>query len=99
MTIVCRSYVIGHKLINPTNECGEQYPPDISPIYMVSSNCPDDSIKVKQLYIDLMILVISLLTLLMSVGFNIPLILTQYVIRWVGLVSRFLTIYNTCMFL
>ena len=70
----------------------------ISTLYMVWSNCPDDSKKVKQLYVDLMLLVISLLTLLMSVGFNIPLILTQFVIRWVGLVLRFLTIYNTCMF-
>ena len=26
MTIVYRSYVIGHKFINPTNECGMQYP-------------------------------------------------------------------------
>ena len=43
---------------------------------MVWSNCPDDSKEVKQLYLDLMLLVISLLTLLMSVGFNIPLILT-----------------------
>ena len=32
MTIVCRSYVIGHKFINPTNECGVQYLPDINPI-------------------------------------------------------------------
>ena len=67
-------------------------------LYMVWWNCPDDSKKVKQLYVDLMLLVISLLTLLMSVGFNNHLILTQYVIRWVGLVLRFLTIYNTCMF-
>ena len=51
-----------------------------------------------QLYVDLMLLVISFLTLLMSVGCNIPLILTQYVVRWVGLVLRFITIYNTCMF-
>ena len=36
----------------------------------------------------LMLLVIRLLTLLMSVGFNNHLILTQYVIRWVGLVLR-----------
>ena len=36
--------------------------------------------------LDLKLLVISLLTLLISVGFNIPLILTQYVQ------------YNTCMF-
>ena len=49
----------------------------------------------KQLHVDLVLLVISLLTLLMSVGFNNHLILTQYVIRWVGLVLRFLTIYNT----
>ena len=32
MTIVCRSYVIDHKFINPTNECGVLYPPDIDPI-------------------------------------------------------------------
>ena len=32
MTIVCRSYVIGHKFINPTDESGVQYPPDINPI-------------------------------------------------------------------
>ena len=51
----------------------------------------------KQLYVDLVLLVISLLTLVMSVGFTITLILTQYVIGWVGLVLRFLTIYNTCM--
>ena len=31
-TIVFRSYVIGHKFINPTDECGVQYPPDINPI-------------------------------------------------------------------
>ena len=31
--------------------------------------------KVKQLYVDLMLLVISLLTLLMSLGFNITLML------------------------
>ena len=30
---------------------------------MVWSNCPDDSKKVKQLYVNLMLLVISLLTL------------------------------------
>ena len=33
MTIVCRSYVIGHKFINPTEECGVQYTPDINPIF------------------------------------------------------------------
>ena len=32
MTIVCSSYVIGHKFIKPTDECGVQYPPDINPI-------------------------------------------------------------------
>ena len=36
---------------------------------------------------DLMLLVISLVTLQMSVVCNIPLILTQYVVRWVGLVG------------
>ena len=41
-------------------------------LYMVQSNCPDDSKKVKQLYVDLMLLVISLLTLLMSVGGGDP---------------------------
>ena len=46
---------------------------------------------------DLMLLVISLLTLLMSVGCNIPLILTQYVVRWIGLVLTFLKRYDTCM--
>ena len=64
---------------------------------MVWLNCPDDSKKVWQLYIDFMLLVISLLTLLMSAGLNIPLILSQYVVRWVGLVLKFLTIYNTCI--
>ena len=57
------------------------------------------SLIVSKLWIlNLMLLVISLLTLFMSVGFNNHLKLTQYVIRWVGLVLRFLTIYNTCMF-
>ena len=51
-----------------------------------------------QLYVDLMLLVISFLTLLMSVGCNIPLILTQYVVT-VGLVLRFLTIHSTCIYL
>ena len=32
MTIVCRSCVIGHKFINPTDESGVQYPPDVNPI-------------------------------------------------------------------
>ena len=32
MTIVCRSYVIGHKFIKPTDESAVQYPPDINPI-------------------------------------------------------------------
>ena len=32
MTIVSRSYVIGHKFINPIDECGMQYPPDVNPI-------------------------------------------------------------------
>ena len=44
-----------------------------------------------QLYVDLMLLVISLLTLSMSVGLNSPLILTQNVVRWIGLVLRFIT--------
>jgi len=42
-----------------------------------------------------MLLVIGVLTLLMSVGFIIPLILTEDVIRWVGLVLRILKMYNT----
>ena len=47
-----------------------------------------------------MLLVIILLTLSVSVGLNSPLISTQYVVRWVGLVLRFLTIYNTvCLLL
>ena len=52
----------------------------------------------KQLYVDLVLLVISLLTPLMSVGFKIPLTSTKYVIGWVDLVLRFLTIDNTCVF-
>ena len=31
MTIVCRSYVIGHKFINPTYECWVKWHPDINP--------------------------------------------------------------------
>ena len=31
MTIVYRSYDIGHKFINSADECGVQYPPDINP--------------------------------------------------------------------
>ena len=41
-----------------------------------------------------MLLVISLLTLSMSVGLNSTLKLTQYVIKWVGIVLRFIAIYN-----
>ena len=43
------------------------------------------------------LLVISLLTLSMCLGLNNPLILTQYVDRWVGPVMKFLTMYDTCM--
>ena len=43
------------------------------------------------------LLVISLLTLYMCLGLNNPLILTQYVDRWVCLVMRFLTVYDTWM--
>ena len=84
--------------INPIFWYWVKITPDINPIhmYMVWLTCPDDLKKVWQLYIDLMLLVISLLTLLKSVGCNIPLILTQYVVRWVGLVLRFLTI---CLFI
>ena len=32
MTIVCRSYVIGHKFINPIYEFGVQLPHDINSI-------------------------------------------------------------------
>ena len=31
MTIVCRSYVIGNKFINPIYECWVKQPPDINP--------------------------------------------------------------------
>ena len=31
VTIVCRSYVIGHKFINPIFECGVKQPPEINP--------------------------------------------------------------------
>ena len=37
---------------------------------------------------------LSLLTLSLSVGLNSPLILTQNVVRWIGIVLRFITIYN-----
>ena len=44
MTIVCRSYVIGHKFINPTDECGVQYPPDINPMCgKMGKPCPEVS--------------------------------------------------------
>ena len=47
MTIVCRSYVIGHKFINPTDESGVQYPPDINPICdQMGKPCPEVSKKV-----------------------------------------------------
>ena len=59
--------------------------------------CLDDSKKVWQLYLNLMLLVISSLTLSMSVGLNSPLMLTQDVVRWVSLDLRIKTIYNTCM--
>ena len=71
--------------------------PQILTLYIVWWTCPDTSKKVWQLYVDLMFLVIILLTLSMSVRLNSPMILTQYVVRWEGLVLRFLTIYNTCM--
>ena len=76
--------------INPKFGYRVKITPYINPINV--------SKKVWQLHVDLILLVISLLTLPMSVGCNIPLILTQYVVRWVGLVPRFLTMYNTCMF-
>ena len=40
-------------------------------LYLVWSNYPDDSKKVKQLYVDLMLLVISLLTLFWLGGYQI----------------------------
>ena len=40
---------------------------------------------------------IGLLSLSMCVGLNNPLILTQYEVRWEGLVLRFLTMNDTCM--
>ena len=43
------------------------------------------------------LLVISLLNLSLCVGLNNPLILTQYVDSWVGLVMKYLTMYDTCM--
>ena len=44
MTIECKSYVIGHKFINPINECGVKYPPNINQIcgYM-GWPCPEVS--------------------------------------------------------
>ena len=45
-----------------------------------------------------MLLEIDLLTLSMCVGLDNPLKLNQYVSRWVGLVLRFLTMYDTCMY-
>ena len=49
------------------------------------------------MYVDFMLLVIVSLTLSMCVGLNNPLILTQYEVRWLGLVLRFLMMYDTCM--
>ena len=41
MTFVCRSYVIDHKFIYLTIECGVQYPPDINPICgQMDKPCP-----------------------------------------------------------
>ena len=65
-----------------------QYP-KILILYIVWLTCPDDSKKVWQLYVDFVLLTRSLLTLSMSVGLNSPLILSQYVVKWVGLVLRF----------
>ena len=53
--------------------------------------------KYFQIIKNVLLLIISLLTLSMWVGLNSPLILTQNVVRWIGLVLRFITIYNTCM--
>ena len=54
MTIVCRSYVIGHKLINPTNECGVKMAPDINPIYAgLERSYPRDSKNVSYVDVEL----------------------------------------------
>ena len=57
MTIECRSYDIGHNFINPTDECGVQYPPNINPIcgWMVRP-CPEVSNNIQHLYVCLMLL-------------------------------------------
>ena len=69
MTIVCRSYVIGHKFINPTEECGVQYPPDINTICgSMGRPCLEVSNNIWHLYVSLMLLEIDLLTLSMGVG-------------------------------
>ena len=46
--------------------------------------CPDNSEKVWQLYVDLMLLTLWVW------GQNYPLLLTYYVVRWVGLVLTFI---------
>ena len=47
--------------------------------------------------VDHMLLVKGLLTLSMCVGLNNSLILTPYEVRWVGLIPRFLTMYDNCI--
>ena len=66
MTIVCISYVIGHKVLNPINECGVKHLPDINPICgLMGWPCPD-------MYFSPMLLEKDLLTLSMDVRLKLP---------------------------
>ena len=66
MTNVCRSQVIGHKFINPINECWVKMAQYINPIYAgLERSCPRDSKNVSYLGI---VFVQTCLDLILSYG-------------------------------
>ena len=73
MTNVYRSFVIGHKFINPIYECGIKQYPDINSICdQMGEPCPEVFNIIEHLYVSLLSLEIDLLTLSMGVGLKLP---------------------------